>query len=146
MRVGLEVRLAASAIRHVRVALGRPEIGVTEHLLHRAEIGAALEEVRREGVTEEVRVDATRLEPCAFGQLAKDQECAGASECTAAGVEEELRSVTPVEMGPAECQVAAHGLGGRPPEWDEAFLAALSEHAYNALLDRDAVLLQPDRL
>ena len=146
VRVGLEVRLAASAIRHVRVALGRPEIGVAEHLLHRAEIGAALEEVRREGVAEEVRVDATRLEPCAFGQLAKDQERAGAGERAAARVEEQLGPVAPVEMGPAEGEVAAHGLGGRPPERDEPFLAALSEHAHNALLDRDAVLLQPDRL
>ena len=138
--------LAASAIGDVRVALGRPEVGVAEHLLHRAEVGAALEEVRRERVAEEVRVDATRLEPGAVGELAQDQECAGAGERAAAGVQEELGPVAAVEMRPAEREVAAHGLGGRPPERDEALLAALSEHAHDALLDRDAVLLEPDGL
>ena len=77
---------------------------MAKHLLHRAEIGAALEEVRREGVTEEVRVDPTGLEPCALGQLAKDQECAGAGERAAARVEEQLRPVAPVEIGPASAR------------------------------------------
>ena len=64
----------------------------------------------------------------------------------AARVEEQLGPVAPVEMGPAEGEVAAHGLRGRAPERDEPFLAALPEHAHDAFLDRDAVLLQPDRL
>ena len=146
MRVGLVVRLAASAIRHVRVTLGRPEIGVAEHLLHRAKICTALEEVRREGVAEQVRMDATRLEACAFGELAKDQERTGTGERAAASVEEELRSVAPVEMRPAECEVPAHGLGGGAAERNESLLATLSEHAYHTLLDGDTVLLQPDGL
>jgi len=146
MRVCLEIRLASPPIRHVRVALGRPEIGVAQHLLHRAEIGTALEEVRREGVTEEVRVDPARLEPCTFGQLAKDQEGACASKCTSAGVKEELGSVATVEMRSPERQVAPHGLGGRAPEGDESLLAAFSEDAHHTLLDRDPVLLEPDCL
>ena len=146
MRVSLEVRLAASAIRHVRVALGRPEIGVAEHLLHRAEIGAAFEEVGRERVAEQVWMNTAWLEPGAFRELAQDQERTGAREGTAAGVEEELRSVAPVEMRPAEREVAAHGFGGGPPERDEPFLSALPENAHDALLDRHAVLLQPHGL
>ena len=34
MRVSREVRLAAPAVGHVRVELGRGEVGVPEHLLH----------------------------------------------------------------------------------------------------------------
>ena len=49
-RVGvrLEVRLAASLVRDVRVELGRREVCVAEHLLDAAQVGAALEQVRRE--------------------------------------------------------------------------------------------------
>jgi hypothetical protein len=49
-RVGVrqEVQLAAAAIGDVRVELGRGQVGVPEHLLHGAEVGAPLEEVRRE--------------------------------------------------------------------------------------------------
>ena len=50
VRVGGEVRFAAALVRHVRVELGRGEIGVPEHLLDRAEVGAALEQMGRERV------------------------------------------------------------------------------------------------
>ena len=55
MRVRAEVGLAAPAVGHVRVALGGGEVGMPEHLLHRAEIGAALEQVRGERVAQYVR-------------------------------------------------------------------------------------------
>ena len=55
------------------------DVGVAEHLLHAAQVGAALEQMGRERVSEQVRVDATGLEPCALGNPAEDQECAGAS-------------------------------------------------------------------
>jgi hypothetical protein len=48
MRVGVEVDLAAPAVGDVCVALRRPEVRMPEHLLDRAEIGTALEEMRRE--------------------------------------------------------------------------------------------------
>ena len=62
VRVAAEVRLAAAAIRYVRVELGRAEVGMAEHLLDAAEVGAALEQVRRERVAQQVRMDAFRLE------------------------------------------------------------------------------------
>ena len=68
VRVRLEVQLAPPAIGYVRVELGRREIGVPEHLLHGAEVGAALEQVRRERVAQEVRVDAAGLEPGLLGE------------------------------------------------------------------------------
>ena len=50
MGVSREIRLAASAVGHVRIDLGRGEICVPEHLLDASKVGASLEEMRRERV------------------------------------------------------------------------------------------------
>ena len=42
---------------HVRVALGRAEARVAEELLNRAQVGAALQQMRREGMPEGMRAD-----------------------------------------------------------------------------------------
>jgi hypothetical protein len=49
-RVGvrLEVQLAPAPVGDVRVELRRGQVGMPEHLLHGAEVGAAFEEVRCE--------------------------------------------------------------------------------------------------
>ena len=62
MGVAAEVDVAAAAVGDVRVELGRAEVGVAEHLLHAAQVGAAFEQVRGERVPQQVRVDALRLE------------------------------------------------------------------------------------
>ena len=87
-------------------------------------------------------MDATRLESGAVGQLAEDEKRAGTRECATARVEEELRAIPPVEMRAAERQIAANGLSGRSTERHEALLAALAEHADDALLDRHAPFLE----
>ena len=59
---------------------------MAEHLLHAAQIGAALEQVGREGVAEQVGVDATGLEPCALGDDKSDaRERAGSAAAILAG-------------------------------------------------------------
>src|ERR687891_1029338 len=64
-RVGMcpKVQLPTPAVRYVRVQLGGREVGMAEHLLDAAEVGAALEQVGRERMAEKVRVDAGRLQP-----------------------------------------------------------------------------------
>src|SRR6266540_2732073 len=94
--VRLVVQLSAPSIGYVRVELGRREIGVSEHLLDAAQVGSPLEEVRRERVAEQMRVDAFRLEPGLRRQPAQDQERACAGQRAAARVQEELRPVTAV--------------------------------------------------
>ena len=74
MRVRLEVGFAPAPIRNMRVDLGRAEVSVPEHLLHAAQVGSALEQVGRERVPEEVRVDALGLEPCLRGEPADDEK------------------------------------------------------------------------
>ena len=117
-----------------------------EHLLDGAEVGTAFEQVRGERMAQEVRMHPARLEAGAVCELAEDQEGAGTGESATAGVQEELRPVAAIEVRPAEGEVAAHGLGGRATQRNEALLAALAEHAHDAVLERDTVLLEADGL
>ena len=51
--------LPQARLEHVRVDLRRRQIGVPEHRLDRAQIRAALEQVRREGMPQHVRRQMT---------------------------------------------------------------------------------------
>jgi hypothetical protein len=107
VRVRLVIQLAATPIGYVRVQLGGREVGVAEHLLHTAEVRAAFEEMGREGMAQQMRMDARRLETGLFGAAAQDQECARPCERSALGVQEELGAVAPVEVGASAREVAA---------------------------------------
>src|SRR5262249_29162180 len=54
-RVGVVVDLLQPVAREVRVHLRRRDVGVAEHLLHRAQIATVREQVRGEAVPEGVR-------------------------------------------------------------------------------------------
>src|SRR5215203_4396613 len=144
--VRAKVQLPAPPIGYVGIELGRREVGVAEHLLHRAQIGTALEQVRRERVAEQVRVDTLRVEARLPGQLAEDQEGARARQRAAARVQEQLRPVPCVEERPTAREVAAQSVGAGPAERDDALLAALADAADEPPLEVDAALLEPDRL
>ena len=120
MRVRAEVRVATVPIRDVRVPLRRADVGVAEHLLDAAEVGAALEQVGGERMPQQVRVHPARLETGTVGQPAQDEKRAGAGQRAAARIEKQIRAVTTVEVRPADREVAAQRLGGRPAERDEA--------------------------
>src|SRR5919106_6873991 len=128
------------------VELRGAEIGVPEHLLDAPQVGAALEQVRGEGVPKQVRVDLRGVEPGLGGKAAEDEECAGACERAALRVQEELRAVTAVEVGPSAGEVAAEGLGRLRPEGDDPLLVALADAADEPALEVDAAPLEPDRL
>ena len=61
-------QLLEAFLKHVRVDLRGRDVGVAEELLHDAQGGAAIEQVRREGVPEHVRGDAFGIESRRFGQ------------------------------------------------------------------------------
>ena len=115
---------------------------MAEHLLHRAEVGASLEQVRRERMPEEVWVHPLWLEPGLVCELPQDEKGAGACQRAAAGVQEELRTVPPVEVRAAESEIATDSLGRRASERDDPLLPALPDHADDAVVQRDAVLLE----
>src|SRR6266511_3187268 len=99
-----EVGLAAAGVRHVRVHLGRGQIRMAEHLLHAPEVGTALQEVGREGMAQEVRVDALGLEACLGREPAEDQEGSGSGQRPSLRVKEELWTVALVQVRTATRQ------------------------------------------
>lgn len=103
LRMGMrsEVQLPAPPIGYVGVQLGRRQIRVAEHLLDGAEVGSALEEVRREGVAEQVWVHPLGLQARRACEPAKDEEGARAGQPAATGIEEELGAVAAIEVRPA---------------------------------------------
>ena len=88
-------------------------------------------------------MDAAGLEAGTVGELAQDEEGAGAGERASARVQEELRAVAAVEVRAAEREIAPHGLRGRPPDGTSRSFPPFAEHADDAFLDGDAALLQP---
>src|SRR5262245_22973364 len=146
VRVAAEVDVSAAAVRDVCVELGRAEVGVPEHLLDAAEVGAALEQVCRERVPQQVRVDAFRLEARALGETPQDEERACARERAALRVEEQFGPVALVEVRAAVRQVTPQRLDGMAADGHHALFAALAGAAYEALLEIDASSVEPDGL
>src|SRR3954447_19077115 len=109
MWVRTEVRVTSARVRNMGVDLGGAEVCVAEHLLDRAQVSASLEEVRGEGMAEEVRMHAGRVESRLRGQAPEDKEGAGPGQRTALRVQEELRAVSAIEERPAPGEAPAHG-------------------------------------
>ncbi len=61
-------------------------------------------------------------------------------------VQEQLRPVPPVEVGPAAGQIPAHRVGGVAADRHDALLAALAGHPHEPVVEVDAALFEPDRL
>src|SRR5437588_10918376 len=119
---------------------------MAEHLLDAPQIGAALEQVRRERVAEEVWVDALGLEPRLRREPAQDQEGAAARQGAAACVQEELGPMAAVEVRAPAGEVAAHRLSGRATERDDALLPAFAEAADEAAVEIDSAFFEADGL
>src|SRR5438552_15603101 len=126
VRMRLVVQLAAASIGYVSVKLRRREVGVAEHLLDASQVGASLEEMRRERMAQEVRVDAGRLQPGLRGSPAQDQECPRAGERSSLGVEKELRAVSAVEEGTPAGEIAAQRLRRMAADRHDPFLVPLA--------------------
>ena len=118
---------------------------MTEHLLHAAQIGAALEQMCRERVSEQVGVHPFGLEAGLLGKPSQDQEGAGPRERATAGVEEQIGTVAPVQMGPTEREVTSHRLDRGSPERNDSLLVPLADHAHRACIEVDGALRGSDR-
>ena len=134
---GLEVRpgmmledFAAQRLAvDVRVDLGCRDFLVPQHRLDGAEVGPALEEVRREGVAEGMRADGL-VDARERGLLLDDGENHDAGEGRAATVEEKVVLVAGLGGdGLAVRQVEADFAEGGLRDGDEALLAALAPDA-----------------
>lgn len=119
---------------------------MAKHLLDAPEVGAALEQMRCEGVAQEVRMHATRLEASLLRQPAKDQKGPRASESPALCVQEELGAVATIEKRPAAREVTTKCVDRLAPEGHDPLLVALARGADKASFEVDAATLEPDCL
>src|SRR3954447_25691553 len=145
-RVGAELRVLQALGREVRVDLRRRNVRVAEHLLQRAQVAAAGEQVGREGVAQRVRAHPP-LEAGGARVALDDLVEALARQAAAAAVEDETRLVAqPDERGTAAVEVGARGEDGLAADRHEALLAALAAGAQDPGLEVDVADLERDRL
>src|SRR5688572_354690 len=87
------VDLPQPGFEHMCVDLRRREVGVAEHGLDGAEVGAALEQVRRERVTQDVRAEMTAHTGGESVLLQQLPEPEAGEPCSTAGVDEQPRTL-----------------------------------------------------
>ena len=144
--VGLEVRLLQLLAGEVGVELGRRQIGVAEHLLHRAQVAAAGEQVRREGVAQGVRAHPV-AEPGGLGVAQDDLVEALPRQRPAAEVDEQLALVVGSDhLRSARAQIHPDRGDGLAADRYQPLLGALAPRADDAVLEVDVGDLERDRL
>src|SRR5207247_10716407 len=115
------------------VDLGRRERAVPEQLLDRPQIGAAFEQMRREGMSHAMRV-------CEHTPQGR-----GVQATPARGDEERVLGAA-YELRPRLEEIPRKPIGGLLAERNHAFLAALPEHLHLLLVERHVGQVEPDRL
>src|ERR1700759_4859278 len=119
---------------------------MAEHLLDRAKVAAAGEQVRREGVAQRVRAHLP-VETHLLGVALDDLVEALAGQCAAAEVHEELALEALADKIGATCtQVALDRARRLSPKRDYSLLRALAVGADEAAAHVDVADLEADRL
>src|SRR4051794_15095927 len=144
------VDLAQSVDGDQRVHLGRRHRRVPEQFLHDADVGAAVEQVRGEGVPQGVRRHLRR-QPCALRRRPQDGPRALPGQRPATDVEEQRAAAHPTPTGrpqrrPGADQVVLDRLERVRADGDDALLAALAGQPDGGLPPVEIVDGQPDRL
>src|SRR5438477_499194 len=130
----------------VSVKLRGREVRVTEHLLHRAQVGAALEQVGGERVAQGVRCDALG-QPCEPGGALDDPPGPDARQGRAAGIEKyDPPSLAPVEARSDLAYVQRHRTQGATTQRDDPLFRALAEDPGHAVLVQHILEREPYQL
>src|SRR6266446_10587236 len=134
----LDQRLEPLA-EHMGIDLRRRDIGVAEHLLDAAQIGAVVEEMAGEGVAQHVRRDAPGIDAGEDGEVLEELAAAPPREMAlrTARWKEEARGLALGEELAAPRRIGGEREARRLAERDETLLAAL------ALDGQETVLAQP---
>ena len=112
---------------YVRVDLRRREVGVAEHQLNRAQIGAALEEVRSERVAQHMRADRSP-QVCLAPVLGEDLPEADAAQRPAARIQEQPRRLAFLQQfAPGAGLIFPYPFCGLLANRHDPFFAALSD-------------------
>src|ERR1044072_803061 len=132
-RVELVVQRAQPVRVDVRVDLRRRDIAVAEHHLHRAQVGAVLEKVRREAVPQHVR--RQRADAGAAAVAYEDLPEPLPRHRRAAVVQEHLRVAAAQQPAAHLGEIAPHPRLRLLPHRHDALLAALAEGDEEALVE-----------
>lgn len=128
------------------VDLRRGDVGMAEHLLDRAQVRAAFQQVRREGVAQQVRLHRHRDAGAAGGLLHPEPESLPGDRHPARAEEERAARPGPGQLRPARPEVGLQrgerGLADR----DDAVLGALARHADEPRLRVEGLDLQRTEL
>src|SRR5690349_856052 len=118
---------------HVGVDLRGGEIGVAQHLLQRAKVGTALEQVSGEAVPERVRRDALP-DARTGGSALDDAPGTDAGERPATGVEQHATAArAAVELRPKLVQIDRDRADDGASDRNQPLLATFTEHANQVL-------------
>src|SRR5215210_2747756 len=118
----------------VCINLRRRDVRVAEHLLDSAEVCTALEQMRREGVPQRVWRNGLG-DSGVLDVAAEDLPCAHARERLAARVEKKHALATSLLQARSQlADVGRHGADRRPPDRNQALLAAFAEDAHQLVL------------
>src|SRR5438067_3074730 len=125
-RVEAIVDAAQTRLEDVRVDLRRRQVGVPEHHLDGAQIGAALEEVRGEGMPHDVRAEHARQLRAPAVRFQNLPE-ADAAEWPAARVEKDTRRGAALqERAPRFVEIDRNPVRGVVADLDEPILVDLA--------------------
>src|SRR2546428_10717155 len=146
-RVEAIVDRAQPRLEHVRVDLRRREIGVAEHHLNRAQIGAAFEQMRCEGMPHDVRAERTRqapLTPVPFEDLPEaDARQRAAPRVDKQDLANPARSANGAnQLRPRLAMVPANPVRGLLADWNQPLLTALPYARHVLLIEVE--IGQPD--
>src|SRR5262249_34511587 len=130
----------------MRVDLRGGEAGVAEQLLHRAQVGAGVDHVRRRGVPQRMwaKVRATCKPACVLVDDATHRSLIEAPPSCAEP--ERGPAVAPGGAGAAEPQPLVERPLGCPSVGDAALLAPFAEYAHDAAAPVDVVDVEPREL
>ena len=128
---------------HVGVNLRCGNVGMTQHLLNHAEVGAIFQEVRGKTVAQHVRADMLG-DAGAFGAAVHEFPQGHAAQLPAAVAQEHrARRVGPYQLRTHPVQIQFQPFQRLAADRDDAFLVALANHTQEAGLEVNVLQLQP---
>ena len=142
--VGLQISRAQPFHRDVRVDLRGREAGVTEDLLHGAQVGAAFEQVGRGGVAQPVRPQVGSARQ--LGQMLVHQPAdrSGIDPPTLRAQDQRGTAAGPGQRGPPLPEPRVQRALGRSAERHGPLLVALADHPDHPPVPVDVIDIQTD--
>src|SRR5690606_17227463 len=131
---------------YMSVDLRRGDVCVAEHLLNGPEVGAALQQMRGEAVSQRVRSDVSR-DPCRCDVPLQDLPCTHPAQRRASRVQEEpALALAALQLRTCLTKVHRRRTQCAPANRYQPLLAALSENPEQALVHEDVGSAKPDPL